>query len=45
MEMMLAMIIKPFLVMGMLLVAYPVKRMVQKMKDGKLKRFLLISWN
>lgn len=35
----------PFALGLMLLVAYPFKRYVQtKMKDGKLKRFLLISW-
>lgn len=44
MEMMLAMIFKPFIALGMLVIALPFKRMVQRMKDGKIKRFLLISW-
>jgi hypothetical protein len=34
----------PFMLLLMLLIAYPFKRYVQKMKDCKLKRFLLISW-
>lgn len=33
--------IAPFLLFAMLLVARPFKRAAQRMKDGKLKRFLL----
>lgn len=40
------MVLKPFLVVGMLALAYPIKRLVErKLPDGKLKRFLLIRWN
>jgi hypothetical protein len=36
----------PFFLALLLLIAYRVKKWVKtKMKDGKLKRFLLISWN
>jgi hypothetical protein len=36
----------PFFLFAMLLVAWPIKRWVQiKMKDGKLKRFLLFRWD
>jgi len=36
----------PFYLFLLLLIAYPVKKLIQlKMKDGKLKRFLLFSWN
>lgn len=34
----------PFGLFVMLLIAYPFKRMVQRMKDGKLKRLLLYRW-
>lgn len=41
----LAMFLKGFLLLGMLCLAWPIKRLVElKMKDGRLKRFLLISW-
>lgn len=33
-----------FILFGMLLVAWPIKRAVQRMPDSRLKRFLLISW-
>lgn len=33
-----------FILLGMLVLAWPVKRAVQRMPDSKLKRFLLISW-
>ncbi len=40
-----AALLAPFMLFGMLLLAWPIKRWVQtRMKDGKLKRFLLISW-
>lgn len=42
--MFLAMVFKPFIALGCLTVAIPFKRAVQRMKDGKIKRFLLISW-
>jgi len=42
--MFLAMVFKPFIALGCLLLALPIKRRVQRMKDSKLKRFLLISW-
>lgn len=35
----------PFVAFVMLLIAWPIKRWVQvRMKDGWLKRFLLIRW-
>jgi len=34
----------PFLLFLMLLVAYPLKCAIRRMKDGRLKRFLLFSW-
>lgn len=34
----------PFMLFLLLLIAYPFKQYVKKMKDCKLKRFLLISW-
>lgn len=34
----------PFFLFLMLLVAWPVKRFVQRRKDSWLKRLLLISW-
>jgi hypothetical protein len=38
-------IFKPFVLFAMLLIAWPVKRLIQLyMKDGKLKRFLLFRW-
>lgn len=46
METFLAVLLSKFVLFGMLLIAWPIKRAVQRyMKDGKLKRFLLISWN
>jgi hypothetical protein len=45
METFLIQMCAPFGLVLMLAVAYPFKRYVQRMKDGKLKRFLLISWN
>lgn len=43
MEMFLMMVIKPFMAFGMLLVAWPIKRLVQlKMMDGRIKRLLLL---
>jgi hypothetical protein len=44
MEMFLAMLIKPFLALGVLCIAFPIKRAVQRMPDCRLKRILLISW-
>lgn len=39
------MALAPFMLFLMLLVAWPIKRLVQlKMKDGRLKRFLLFRW-
>lgn len=36
----------PFALFVMLLIAWPIKRWVQlRMKDGKLKRFLLTRWD
>jgi hypothetical protein len=43
--MFLAMLMKPFILFGMLLIAWPIKRAVQRMPDGRIKRFLLISWD
>ena len=40
----LAQALAPFMLLGMLLIAHPFKRAVERMKDGKLKRFLLIRW-
>ena len=38
--------IAPFFLALMLLIAWPIKRWVQtRMKDGRLKRFLLIRWD
>ena len=34
----------PFVLLVMLLIAWPFKRAVQKMKDCKFKRIMLISW-
>jgi hypothetical protein len=34
-----------FILVGMLLVALPIKRAVQRMPDTRLKRFLLVSWD
>jgi hypothetical protein len=39
------MALAPFMLFLFLLIAWPIKRLVQlKMKDGPLKRFLLIRW-
>lgn len=39
------MALAPFMLFGMLLVAWPIKRLIElKMKDGKLKRLLLTRW-
>lgn len=39
------MALAPFMLFLMLLVAWPFKRLVQrKMKDGRLKRLLLLRW-
>lgn len=39
------MALAPFMLFLMLLVAWPIKRLVQlKLKDSRLKRFLLLSW-
>lgn len=37
-------VLAPFVCFGMLLIAYPFKRAVLRMKDGRIKRFLLIRW-
>jgi hypothetical protein len=38
-------LLQPFFLFLLLLIAWPIKRLIQlKMKDGKLKRFLLFSW-
>jgi hypothetical protein len=40
-----AQLLAPFVLLVMLLIAWPIKRWIQlKMKDGKLKRLLLTSW-
>lgn len=44
MEHFLSQAMAPFMLLGMLLIAYPFKWAVQRMRDCKLKRFLLISW-
>ena len=40
----LSAVLAPFGLLLMLLIAMPFKRRVQRMKDGWLKRFLLIRW-
>lgn len=43
--MFLAALLKPFFAAGCLLIGYPITWWVKnRMKDGKLKRFLLIRW-
>jgi len=45
MDRFLAALLAPFFLLVMLLIAWPIKRWVQtRMKDGWLKRLLLISW-
>lgn len=45
MERFLSQALAPFVLFAMLLVAWPIKRWVElRMKDGKLKRFLLFRW-
>lgn len=40
-----AMALAPFVLFAFLLVAWPIKRLVQlKMRDGRLKRLLLARW-
>ena len=35
----------PFFLLLLLLIALPFKRWAQRLKDGKLKRFLLTRWD
>jgi hypothetical protein len=44
MEWVIALVLKPFALVAVLCLAYPIKRYVERMPDCKLKRFLLISW-
>ena len=36
--------LKPFILVLMLLVAWPFKKLVERMPDSKLKRFFLFKW-
>lgn len=40
----LAVLLSKFLLLGMLVIAWPIKRAVQRMRDSWLKRVLLFSW-
>lgn len=41
-----AALVTPFMLAACLLIAWPIKRWVQtRMKDGPLRRFLLIRWD
>jgi hypothetical protein len=44
MDIFLAVLFGKFLLLGMLLIAWPIKRAVQRMRDCWLKRVLLINW-
>lgn len=45
MDKLYVMALAPFMLFGFLLIAWPLKRLVQlKMKDGWLKRLLLTRW-
>lgn len=45
MEKFLVMALYPFALFVMLLIAWPFKRAVQRMKDSRIKRLLLWSWS
>jgi hypothetical protein len=40
----LGMALAPFFLLLCLLIAHPFKRAAERMKNGKLRRFLLIRW-
>ena len=44
MDKLIGMAMAPFFVLACLTIGYPIIRAVKRMKDGRLKRFLLISW-
>lgn len=44
MEAFLVMLIKPFVTVPFFLAAHAGKKLAQRLPDGRLKRFLLISW-
>jgi uncharacterized membrane protein YbaN (DUF454 family) len=43
MEVFLSVFLKPFLLLALLCLAYPVKRYVERLPDSKTKRFLLFG--
>lgn len=40
----LGILLSKFMLLGMLVIAWPIKRAVQRMPDSRVKRVLLISW-